>query len=252
MRHLLPLFRREWRDARAVTIASALVALLASIAINVWFFHWKEGDLTAMYLVPSLLALYLAAIGSDLVAAEVSTRRVDALALLPTSLRRVWTAKVLLLVVAGGVFLAWLLAVELTLLATFGEDGQLPAFLARLPDSLPMLAVAAALASATLFFSTMIERGFAAVVASLVVVGLGVWGWFDFEWSRYDMAQDPTRLAIVAVAAASVFAAGTPSRSSVARSTRRARCAAQRSDSRFPSVSSVRRRTRRSSPCNAG
>ena len=101
MRHLMHLVRAEWRNARALTIASALVAIGASVAIDALFFHGKDGGLLATWVVPALLGLFLAATASDLVAGDVASRRIDSLALLPARLRTIWASKALFLAATG-------------------------------------------------------------------------------------------------------------------------------------------------------
>jgi hypothetical protein len=202
------LLHREWRDVRAVTIAAALVTIPASLALNHWFLHWKEGALTAMWVVPAIVALYLAVVAADLVGGEVATRRIDGLAVLPTGLLRVWTAKATLLAVTGVVFLLWTVAAELGLLAVWGQPNELDAFLAALSGAAPHLAVAAALAAVTLFFSTVFERGFTAVLVSVLVVGVGVYGWTRIDWRGMDLRPDPLHLLWTAAALGLVFAVG--------------------------------------------
>lgn len=205
---LRTLIHREWRDARVVTFASAVVAVLASVAINEWFVHYKDGAVMAVYIVPALLGLYLAVIASDIVAADVATRRIDALALLPTGMTRVWTAKVLFAFAAGAAFLAWLVAVELVVLSLGGVPEQVGAFVLALPDALPNLAFVVAGLAAVLFFSTLFDRGFAAVLAGLIVMAAAIYGWRAADWIKWEIDAGPQPAGLVAIGIAVVFLAG--------------------------------------------
>ena len=202
------LVQREWRDARAVTVVAALVAAGASAAVDHWYTHGKDGALMAVWAVPILLGLYLAVIASDLVAGEVATRRIDALALLPTGMFRVWAAKVLFALVAGAAFLVWVIGVQLVVLAAGGAPGESWSFVTALPDALPNLGMALALFAAVLFFSTLLERGFGAVLAGLMVLGAGVWAWRQADWTAWEIRGDAARMGLVATGIAAVFLAG--------------------------------------------
>ena len=118
MRIFKTLLRREARDARAITIALALIAPLAIAAVEELAAHYTYGHLTARYAVPCAVALYAAILASDLVSAEVSTRRMNALAALPVGLDRVWKAKVTFLILATVSFAGWMYGTTATLYAT--------------------------------------------------------------------------------------------------------------------------------------
>jgi hypothetical protein len=85
---LRTLMHREWREVRGVTLGAAIAAVIASVAVDGWFLHGKDGALTAVWVVPALLALYLAILASDLVAGDVATDRIRAMALLHENLYR--------------------------------------------------------------------------------------------------------------------------------------------------------------------
>ncbi len=182
MRGLWTLVRTEWRGARWLTAASAALAVGATIALNEFFVHYRDGDLSAVWVLPVLVGLYAAMLASDLVAADVATRRIDALALLPVRLHVVWCAKLVFLALAGVAFTLWAIATQMAVLHLGGVPGQVGAFLAALPASLPHFGIAVALAGATLLFSTLLERSFAAVLAGALVIGGLVVAWKLVDW----------------------------------------------------------------------
>lgn len=174
MRGLLILLWKEWRDARRLVVGACIASTTLSALA-----HWLVPDVTgaanaAEWLVPGLTALFAAAVASDLVAGDVSNGRMTTLALLPVPVRCVWRAKLVFLLTACAAFGVYAVAQETVLLAALGARGALSWFFDALPAALPGLGVAAALGAGTLFFSTIVERGIAAVLSALTVLGAGV------------------------------------------------------------------------------
>src|SRR5881628_1184223 len=97
MRTFLPLLRRETRDARWHLVAAAVLGAAVPWAVRHWLLAGGDAELVATAgaraVVPLLFAFFVAATASELVARDVATRRIDALALLPVPIGRVWAAK---------------------------------------------------------------------------------------------------------------------------------------------------------------
>jgi len=168
------LMNREARDARWHLVASFAFAVAVPICVHGW---WLAGALDAMHakigarvLVPIVFGLFVAATASELVARDVATKRIDALAVLPVPIARVWTAKALFLAVASLAFLACLATTELASLVAFVGPTVRPWLSEELRASVPSLFLAVAFGGASLFFSTLLERGMAAVLASVVAL----------------------------------------------------------------------------------
>src|SRR6185369_17062851 len=86
VRGLVALLRREFRDARAHLFCSFALAVAAPFLVHVWALQGRDADVVATVVrvvVPTLFAMFVAATASDLVARDVATRRIDALAVLP-------------------------------------------------------------------------------------------------------------------------------------------------------------------------
>ncbi len=168
MRRFLTLVHKEWRDTRALSLVCALLVPLALLAAELGFLDWR-GDFAGAYFVPGVIALYLAVIASDLVAADAATGRARSYAMLPVRPATLWSAKLAFLLVAGAAFTVWTLAVTTGLYAAFAPQDAID-LLGRELDHMrttPLLAIAAVVA-ATVMWSTVLERGFAAVGAALV------------------------------------------------------------------------------------
>jgi hypothetical protein len=114
---------------------------------------------------------------------------------------------VLFLAAAGAAFLAWLVATQLVLLSAAGEPRQVEAFLLALPDALPNFGFVAAGVAAVLFFSTLMDRSFAAVVAGAIVVAAAIWGWREMNWTDWEIDANAQRAGLVAAGIALVFVA---------------------------------------------
>lgn len=174
MRGFVALFSRESRDARWHLVGAFALAAAAAFAACLWPIEWRSNADVAVVLgrvmPPLFFALFAASTASELVARDVATRRIEALAVLPTSMGRVWTAKFAFLVVASLAFLAWTIGACTAAVAFCTTSDTL----SRLPDELlagaPYLAAGAAFGGASLFFSTLLERGMTAVLASVVVL----------------------------------------------------------------------------------
>src|SRR5438874_183395 len=145
MRTLLPLLKKEARDARGHLVGAAVIALLVSSAAHQWLFRYREGPMAAHALVPLLVGLFVASLASDLVAADVATKRIEALAILPVPVARLWTGKAVFLAAAGAAFLVYVVALQSLILHVSGATDTAAAFESALSTIGPHLAVVFAL-----------------------------------------------------------------------------------------------------------
>ena len=180
MRRFLTLVSREYRDARWNLVMAFGMATLAPWVVHAVFLEVAPDETTALVggrlLVPLLFALFAAATASDLVARDVATRRIDALAALPVSVSELWRAKAAFLLVSSLAFLAWTIGMEYAAVTATARAESIALLSERLADAVPTLLGGVAFGAATLFFSTLLERGFTAVMAALVTVTALAWG----------------------------------------------------------------------------
>ena len=155
MRGFVALLRRECRDARWHLVGSAALAVAVPFAVHGWMMDGASAEAMATtggcWLVPILFALFAAATASDLVARDVATRRIDALAVLPVPGSLVWAAKFTLFLGASLGFLVWLIAAEWLAIETTRSTPGSGLFLAELLDAIPSLLGGLALGTASLF-----------------------------------------------------------------------------------------------------
>jgi hypothetical protein len=198
MSPFLALVRKEWRDVRVLTFASALIAVGVCLGIRWGLVAWGGRDDAGGFpaetwwgfFVPMTVALYAATVAADMVGGEVASRRVDQLALLPVGPMRVWSAKATFLLLATAAFGAWCVAVQWVALDVCLGSAQAAEFLREVMDG-KVAALAATCAAATLLASTFRVRGLGALLAGLFVAvatfGGAAWmakwsGVFD-EWT---------------------------------------------------------------------
>lgn len=169
------LMAKEWRENRLLVLGLVLLAPAASVAVKWWLVGWERTAPfdSIFFLVPGLLGLFLVGVAADLVAADAGSGRAAFLAALPVRPIRVWAAKAAFLFLGGALYLGWLLIVEAAILAAAGLD---PGHLGGngTPDRAWRFLVPVVAGAATLFFSTLLDRGLAAVFAALATLaGLG-------------------------------------------------------------------------------
>ncbi|MCE9638518.1 MAG: ABC transporter permease [Planctomycetes bacterium] len=188
------LVRREWLDVRTVTLASLVLIAVACVVVR-WvlgrqFDEWTGpewatgGAAAARYLdgfVPFSVALVAALVASDLVAGEIASRRIDALALLPVRASRIWWAK--FTVLAGVLTLAavWAFLVQTFTLAAIDGWSAAEPFVQSAVSSQEhqtgALGAVAAFVASVLLVSSLGLRGLSAALggvllfAACVVVG---------------------------------------------------------------------------------
>ena len=165
----LNLVRNEWRDVRALTVVCMALVPLALLAVDLGFLDWRA-DFAGTWFVPGVLLLYAVVVCSDLVAAEVSTGRARTYACLPVSPAARWWAKIAFVVVAVTAFAAWTFGTTFALYAAFAPEARSTGALLDHLRELDRAAVAGgvALAAATLLWSSVLDRGLAAIGAALV------------------------------------------------------------------------------------
>ncbi len=208
MRCFLTLLQKEWRDARAITLASAILAPLALVAAEHWFLREQYAEFAAVVLVPGLIGLFAAVIASDVIAADVSTRRSHSMAALPTSARTLWLSKVVALVALTLLFGAWVHLFEILHYGFAQSWDRASAFTAGIPAGLTNLVIAVPIVAAVLLFSTLLERGFACVCGGVVlIVGIAASA-FLVDWHALEFVPTETEARWVGVLLAAVFLGG--------------------------------------------
>ncbi len=166
------LIAKEWRECRALILGFLVLAPAASVALKWLVVGWARtsAEESGAYLLPALFVLFLLGVGSDLMSGDIASGRIRFLAALPVRPAAVWGAKVLFLAGAAVLYLGYATAVEAAILSLAGKDAGGLASLATTKHSW-LLMVGAAAGAGTLFFSTLLDRGLAAVLASLVTLG---------------------------------------------------------------------------------
>jgi hypothetical protein len=208
VRRLIALVRKEARDARGLTIGAAVAALGLSVAAHeVWPDLARRGDLVAVWVIPALLALYVIAIAADLVASDAATRRIETAALLPVRTVTLWAAKALFLLGASTLFLAWVVSIQVVLHLLGGEAGSLERMRGAAGESALHLGGAVAAGAAVLFFSSIIDRGFAAAFAGVILLGTIGFGFVAIDWAALDLEPDTTAIALLAGGLTAIFVA---------------------------------------------
>jgi len=173
------LLRKEWRDARWIIIGLWILAPIASLALKFLLLGGNRFDENASAggFIPAMLLLYVLAVGADIVAADASSGRISFLAALPVRPRTLWCAKAGFLFGGAAIYLVALLLMEAMFLSLAGLNGLL-VFVPGLPKYAFLYAAVAVIAAATMMYSTLIDRGFAAVVAALFMVcGIAALAW---------------------------------------------------------------------------
>ncbi len=204
----LALLRREAREIRALTIAMALIAPVALVAYEEFLGHYSYGHYTARFGVPGLVALFAAIVASDLVAAEVATRRIDALVALPVTLRRIWCTKVALLLTATLSFAGWVWGAAALLYSLRTTGANAHAFFGNATDLVFGCSAALPLGLSVLFFSTLLPRGFAAALGGAITMGAATAGPASVDWKAWEIDAGDAITIAVPVALAALLAVG--------------------------------------------
>lgn len=168
---MLSLLVKEWREHRKVALAAAMI-WVAGAATVPWMPDDFSADtlsrLTAIVLVV-LGLVFVLGVSADLVANETGSGRAEFFAALPVRPGTRWLAKVTFLL---GASLFFLVVVALVFGFAVSRDARAFPLLAwPLRWAGPILAGLAAAAGAGLLFSTLLDRGVAAVGAAIAVLG---------------------------------------------------------------------------------
>jgi hypothetical protein len=168
------LLRKEWRENRALVFGLMALGPLALFGLRFLPTHDHlniHPASPAAALLPFLMLIYVLAIGADLIAADASSGRIAFLAAQPVRPATLWTARAAFLFGSAAVYFAYLVGVEMFLLLFEPIDptslfrvGKMPLLVRLVPVGM--------IAAGTLFWSTLIDRGFAAALASLATIGL--------------------------------------------------------------------------------
>jgi hypothetical protein len=208
VRRFLTLFAREWRDARWNLVASFAIAAAAPWVVHALAIEGATDKEVALWggrvIVPLLFGLFAAATASDLVARDVATRRIDALAALPVPGARVWTAKAAFLGVTSALFLAWTIASQVLAVHVVAPSAY-PLLVDTLGDAVPSILGGLAFGAASLFFSTLMERGMTAAIAALVALTAIAWSIQLAEIPAQDGAATQFAAYAVPLAIAATF-----------------------------------------------
>jgi len=204
----LALLHKEWRDVRALTIVCALLVPIALLGLEYGYLDWR-GDFAAETYVPACIALFLAVISADLIAADIATKRARAYAALPTRWSSLWASKVTFLMLAGVAFTVWTVTSCAAVYATLAPEQANAQFLEGLAR-IPLEYALAALFGVTsvVFWSTILERGFA-VVGAAVVTCTAIGGTLPLlAWISPELLPDDAAIRASLIALAIVFLVG--------------------------------------------
>jgi hypothetical protein len=171
VRPFVALLERDWRTHRVTfaLIAAAILGLsLLFRALSTDARHWT---FIAGSAVPAMWVLFVGGLAADLIACEFTARRIEAVALLPVGLLRVWLSKMTFLAAALAVFLAWTLGCQIATFALF--DGSDPAAdpYRVISIALELAVFVLPLAAATAFVALLVERTLPALFLGFLVAG---------------------------------------------------------------------------------
>lgn len=187
MRAFLMLLRREAREMRTVSVVLAVVAPLALLVYEELGAHYVYPQQTVQWVIPVIASLVVATLGADVVAADVATRRIDALAALPVRPGTIWRAKLAFIVLAAIATAGMLAASSLVLYQLRAPSDWIPALYAALSEYWFCSLAALPIAFGVLAFSTATSRGFAAGLAGVLTVGGAAAGACLLDYRHYEL-----------------------------------------------------------------
>jgi hypothetical protein len=171
------LIAKEWRENRALILGLLLLAPLASLAFKALAPGWAWRGLESMgVLLPGLLGLCTLAIAADLVGGDAGSGRIRFLAALPVRPTTIWAAKVAFLVLSATLYLGYCIAMEVAIFFLSGRSPVVLLSTEALANDWLLLVIAAG-GAATLFWSTLLDRGLATAIAgtgSVAAIGFGL------------------------------------------------------------------------------
>lgn len=180
---MIALIRKEWRENRWLFWAFVVLTPLLSLGLKHFLVGWERvrPDQTFTLLLPAMTALYLIAMGADLVAGDVGSGRIAFLAALPVRPAKLWAAKALFLFAGAGLFAGYVLAVETMIHSAAGIDLWAGFTEAQAAETGLLLAGVATLGTAVLYWSTLLDRGLVAVFAAVLTLAVAAGAiWFVF------------------------------------------------------------------------
>ena len=217
MRGFVALLERDWRTHRAMVAAIGfailgLSMLFRSIAPDAGYWHSA-----AVIAVPAMTALFLTGLAADVISAEFASRRIEALALIPASLLRIWTSKAVLVTLLLALLLAWTAGCQCAAFLAFDRDDAIDEFSRFVSNVSPIASFALPVAAIALFFAAVIERTLPALFLGLIASGGVLAGAIAFvrlflpeiartEWGEFAACQAVGLL--FAAGAATVFVRG--------------------------------------------
>ena len=183
MRRFLTLVHKEWRDVRTLTWVSMALVVALAVAVRWWMDDsirtYEEvgrhvARHTAAALVPFVVGIFGALIASDRVGGEVSSKRMDGLALLPVGPSRLWLAKTWMVLAATALFAVWSITVQTAVLAIGDGSEHAVLFLDDVQQNLWVAAPVAGSVLCVLFASSLGLSGIAALLVGGMLAGIVV------------------------------------------------------------------------------
>ena len=198
------LFAKEWRDHRTLILMCAALVPVAFAAIEWLYSGGARPRVTAGAVVPCAVTVVATILAADLFGADLVTGRAGTYAALPTTARTHFVVRTVFLGIVVTLLAAWIVACATGAIAVFGSDAALTALGLAFADSWWLMLFALPVGAATLLFSTLSQRGFAAVGAGAAVVAALGFSWAAVDWRNLEFVPGAQGLA-----AAGVFVAAT-------------------------------------------
>ncbi|MEN8150689.1 MAG: hypothetical protein ABFS86_12775, partial [Planctomycetota bacterium] len=171
---MIELLRKEWRENASLIVGLAVLGPVILVGLRVLAFASGRTVETAALgaaVLPLLALVYVLAIGADLFSADIAAGRLAFLVAQPVRLQTIWVARATFLFGTATLYVAWLTFLETYLLALGGIDPTNLFTVGRWNLAVRLVPAAVA-AAAVVFWSTLLDRGFAAVIAALATLAL--------------------------------------------------------------------------------
>lgn len=164
---------KEWRDHRTLIIAWAVLGPVALWLLQVVLLD--TGDpLVGDVILPGMAGLFAAMIAAEVFCSDFSSGTSDFLARLPVEKRTLWLTKVSFVLVCAVLYFAWALGVEAARMTAFDVEANEMWSGMRYRNIVRALAVpylvGGVATAAVILFSSLLRRGFAAVLAGLLMI----------------------------------------------------------------------------------
>jgi hypothetical protein len=205
------LIRRESRDARWHVAAAALavtVLVPATYAVQAWRrgdlgFDDRDGAILRVWVVLAT-ALGGGSIAADAFAGDATSRRIDASALLPTGLGRVFAAKAIVVVASAVLLGAWAAAWSPVAACLFNSPATALGAASALPHAPTLVLLALVAVAATCLLACVLEHALGAILGALVAVGGAYFSaarfapWEDWGLTRHSVLESVGLTAVTA------------------------------------------------------